>query len=507
MRLLGHAVTERDDEGQDLVVVACGEVRDRQRDCLLTSYALRVLSAETMRSERLLGGRQAGFVEALAALPEGELAAGFEAFAHAARSEARQTAAEAPLPQLLPRFAGLVDEHARRFDVASARRFVAAARGLLARSCHLEATGAHAVTFVKSGARWGSVEKTCGESRYVLELDAKGQLARFERHAFRPDEGCGGQGAWPDIVDLADETEPESAALFVAGVLDVARCEALHWDEAAPAGFGEAASEHAQRGAEALYDDEDAAALRAFDEALRARPGDGLASLGRGVALERLGRDQEALSAYGEAIPRLDGKIIGGWDGGALALVHRATLELDLGRVDDAVRDLDAALAREPTSFAALHWRGSARAARHEDAAAIGDYRRAIALWRAFETVTPYAAQAGAGAADMLVDLAMPAKAVLFNNLAWKLATAREPGLRKPAEALAWASKAYELDGGEGFEVVDTLAAALAATGRWDEAVNRQKEALKKAGSEDPALRSALQARLLLYEKRRIFVP
>jgi tetratricopeptide (TPR) repeat protein len=507
MRVLDHAVTERDDAGQDLVAVACAEARDGQRDCLVTSYALRVLSAETMRSERLLAGRQAGFVEALAALPEGELAAGFEAFAHAARSEARQAAAEAPLPALAPRFAGLVDEHARSFDPASAKRFVAAARGLLARSCHLEATGVHAVTFVKSGARWSSAEKTCGASRYALELDGKGQLARFERHAFRPDEACGGRGALPDIFDLEGETEPEPAALYAAGVLDVASCETLHWEETAPAGFGEVTSEHAQRGAEALYDDEDAAALRAFDEALRARPGDGLASLGRGVALERLGRDQEALTAYGEAMPRLDGKIIGGWNGGALALVHRATLELDLGRVDDALRDLDAALAREPASFAALHWRGSARAARHEDAAAIADYRRAIALWKAFETVTPYAAQAGAGAGDMLVDLAMPAKAVLFNNLAWKLATARDPGLRKPAEALTWASEAYELDGGEGFEFADTLAAALAATGRWAEAVSRQKEAIKKAGSEDPALRSALQARLSLYEKRRIFVP
>jgi tetratricopeptide (TPR) repeat protein len=506
MRVLGHAVTERDDAGQDLVVVACGEARSAQRDCLVTSYELRVLSVETMRSERLLAGRQAGFVDALAALPEGELAAGLEAFAHAARREARATAAEGPLPELTPRIAALVDEHARDFDAVSAKRFVAAARRLLARSCHLEATSAHAVSFVKAGARWASVEKTCGKSRYALELDGKGQLARFERHAFRPDEACGGQGAPPDIFDLAEESEPEPAALYAAGVLDVASCETLHWEEVAAAA-GEATSESAQRGAEALYDDEDAAALRAFDDALRARPGDGLAFLGRGVALERLGRDQEALAAYGEAMTRLDRKNVGGWDGRALALVHRATLELDLGRIDDALRDLDDALAREPASFAALHWRGSARAARHDDAAAIADYRRAIGLWKAFETVTPYASQAGAGAADMLVDLAMPAKAVLFNNLAWKLATSRNPSLRRPAEALVWASSAHELDGGEGFEFVDTLAAALAASGRWEEAVSRQKEAIKKAGAEDQALRAALQARLALYEKRRIFVP
>jgi len=90
-----------------------------------------------------------------------------------------------------------------------------------------------------------------------------------------------------------------------------------------------------------------------------------------------------------------------------------------------------------------------------------------------------------------------------LNNLAWLLATARDPALRRPDEAVRLASAAHELAGGDP-NVADTLAAAHAAAGHYARAAAVLEQALARVDpTADPTLRAALEARLRLYRQHR----
>jgi Flp pilus assembly protein TadD len=144
-------------------------------------------------------------------------------------------------------------------------------------------------------------------------------------------------------------------------------------------------------------------------------------------------------------------------------------------------------------------------------AEALGHFRRAVEL--------------GPDRADALMDLGIalehrgrfgaaavhlkaavrraPAWADPCNELAWLLATSPDPATRDPAEALRLAARAVELSGRRDPNVLDTQAAAQAAAGRFEEAVQTARAALGlalrfPAGS----LVEDLRARLALYEQR-----
>jgi tetratricopeptide (TPR) repeat protein len=69
-----------------------------------------------------------------------------------------------------------------------------------------------------------------------------------------------------------------------------------------------------------------------------------------------------------------------------------------------------------------------------------------------------------------------------------------------------YAQKALELAGGDDYQYMDTLAAAYAEMGRFDEATALQEKALSRlpsdAGTEE---RADLEQRLDLYKKRKPF--
>ena len=92
------------------------------------------------------------------------------------------------------------------------------------------------------------------------------------------------------------------------------------------------------------------------------------------------------------------------------------------------------------------------------------------------------------------------------NNLAWLLATARDPALRDPAYAVSLAERAVALSAAPDPAVLDTLAAAYAAAGRFDDAVQVGQRALREAESKEaPALAEPLRARLALYREQRAY--
>ncbi len=91
------------------------------------------------------------------------------------------------------------------------------------------------------------------------------------------------------------------------------------------------------------------------------------------------------------------------------------------------------------------------------------------------------------------------------NNLAWLLATAADPALRDPREAI----RLVEADarGSEAPWLLDTLAAAYAADGRFEQAIQTVDRAARIA-SEQKLTASAeeIRERLSLYRRHEAYV-
>jgi tetratricopeptide (TPR) repeat protein len=95
----------------------------------------------------------------------------------------------------------------------------------------------------------------------------------------------------------------------------------------------------------------------------------------------------------------------------------------------------------------------------------------------------------------------------LANNLAWVLATQADERYRDPSEAVRLAEFAAQHSGASDPTILDTLAAAYAAAGRFDDAIHAVNQALEQARRRnDPELANSLAERRDLYQARRPYV-
>jgi serine/threonine-protein kinase len=228
--------------------------------------------------------------------------------------------------------------------------------------------------------------------------------------------------------------------------------------------------------------------------------------------------------------------------GMSAALAGRGQAHLKLGRFDQAISDFTEALRLAPWEWQAFYRRGLAHAARKEHALAIADFTEAIRL--APESPEPYMHRALActhlgqydqairdyteqvqlnpqsplaynfrarlfyrqgNFAEALVDHRKaaeldPANPNTHFQLAWIWATCSDPKCRNGTRAVEAATKACELTEWKKAHCLDALAAALAETGRFDEAVQRQQQAVALASE---AERPIIMARMKAYQQRR----
>ena len=213
----------------------------------------------------------------------------------------------------------------------------------------------------------------------------------------------------------------------------------------------------------------DAAADR-FRQAVAIDPAHAGAHTGLGVTLQALGRPDAAIDHYRRAVA-IDPALADAHHNLAVALQA-------LGRVDDAVLSYRRVLALTPDDAGVHFTLAGALAAQRRPAEAVRHYRRAVA--------------------------AQPGEPAFLNGLAWMLATHPDAGLRDPAEATRLAETAAFLTGRRHVLVLDTLAAAHAAGGRYARAIETAEAALALVPADQaPELRAGLRSRLRLYARRQ----
>jgi tetratricopeptide (TPR) repeat protein len=249
------------------------------------------------------------------------------------------------------------------------------------------------------------------------------------------------------------------------------------------------------------------AALAHFEASARLRPGSAAAAYNVGTAHEAAGRITEAAAQY-EAAIKLDSsfaparvnlgtlRLMQGRAADALALFTEAVrLQPDnadarnnLGRLlfaqgkpDESIDHLRAALRAQPSHVAAHFNLGTALLQGRNDArGAIDQFREAIGLRPDWP----------------------PAQIAL----AWVLSSHPDGGIRKPDEAIELARTAVDLSNRDSSSL-DALAAALAAAGRFDEAVDAASEAAstaRKTGATQQL--AAIEGRLALYRARKPYI-
>jgi tetratricopeptide (TPR) repeat protein len=215
--------------------------------------------------------------------------------------------------------------------------------------------------------------------------------------------------------------------------------------------------------------------------------------------------------AYAEAIHDF-GKAIEANPQNANALFNRASIYRVSGEFKLSIADLDKYILLNPTNDLAFKNRAS-------DFGALNDFERALRDWNEGIRLNPRDPIALAMRGFCLNNLGRyedalkdyyqaiqmdPKCASAWNNLAWLRATCPADSKRNAKEAVAAATKACECSNWKNWSRLDTLAAAYAEAGDFDQAAKIQKQALSMDQSDDPR-RKAMHFRLSLYEQHQPF--
>ena len=239
-----------------------------------------------------------------------------------------------------------------------------------------------------------------------------------------------------------------------------------------------------------------------FAEALHFDPTNWRALHNRGVSHAQAGRFAEAFDDFNRVI-ELNPMF-------AKAFANRATLFVEAGDLASAEEDylracrLDAKLASTRVGLArTCHLAGRwEEALTHFDQATELDPKNPGILCSRGDLLADMGRYA-----DALADYANaielePRFAHAYRNGAWLLATCPDEQFHDPQNAIMGARQALEFEYGDRHVALDTLAAALASAGEFEEAVSTLEEAIEIAPS---AMRAEYVARIKLYEAGQPF--
>ncbi len=259
------------------------------------------------------------------------------------------------------------------------------------------------------------------------------------------------------------------------------------------------------RAAQGRYEE----AIRGYERGLRIAPRHARGHLHLAKALAEAGHTSEAIGRYRHGIQLAGGELK------TDAYAALATTLVSHGDLEQAVELFETAVSRRPHFPGAHANLGFALLRLERPEAAEASLRRALsqgldqaelhaglgqaaqALRRDAEATSHYR---DALARD-------PGYLPAANNLAWLLATSRDPSLRDTAEAVRVAEAAaarVRADSPAAVELLDTLATAYAATDRWREAEATVRRAAGLAAAQgDPERQARLEAKGRDYGLRR----
>ncbi|GEM_PF-1052286 len=231
-------------------------------------------------------------------------------------------------------------------------------------------------------------------------------------------------------------------------------------------------------------------------------------------------QDQGVLEAYsqflvthgrGDDAAKLWRKVIEAQPDAAWAHLDFGDVLATTGHADEARAELGTVLKLHADDPGALWLLG-------ELARAAGDTATAQKHWERIVATSPDYLQAYLGLTqlalargDYAAALAYAAKGIerspnaagLLNTRAWILATCPDDKLRDGKEAVALAEKACKLTQRKQHELLDTLAAAYAEAGRFDEAVQTEAEAIKLATKSKSPQVDQYKQRLAAYQAKK----
>ncbi len=243
-------------------------------------------------------------------------------------------------------------------------------------------------------------------------------------------------------------------------------------------------------------------AARHLEAAVKAAPDEQPPRVHLAGVLSDLGRHDEAVAQY-EAAIALDPNDVSSRYDFAVELAA-------VGRRDDALAQYRAVIRRDPRHADAHNNLAVALAAEGRNDAALAHYRAALASAPDDEVVRLNLARLfmSMGWAEEVLELLRdgmaraPESGRLANALGWYLATLPAANLRDGAEAVRLAELASRQAGDDDPNLLDTLAAAYAEAGRFEDAVRTAGRArqLAAAGAQDELV-GTLEARLTLYRK------
>ncbi len=245
-------------------------------------------------------------------------------------------------------------------------------------------------------------------------------------------------------------------------------------------------------------------AIRNFDQAIELNPEYAEVYNNRAQLYLRKGKHDLAIRDYDQSI-KLNPKNV-------QAYTERGFAYYGKGDRDQAIRDFSEAIRLNPSYALAYQSRGLAYQSKGDNELAIRDFGKAIEL-------NPADALSHKAIGQVLMGLGRAKEATkhyrralelrgdwpeVLNDLAWILATHEDPELRNGAEALRFAERVCQLQNYKAPAALDTLAAAYAEAGHFDQAVETAEKAVRLAlAAGQQELGKGIRNRLKLYQAKR----
>ena len=194
-------------------------------------------------------------------------------------------------------------------------------------------------------------------------------------------------------------------------------------------------------------------------------------------------------------------------------LATRGICRAQKGDDDGALKDFEAAVKADPKNVHGLQLRGSAYSEKGEKDKALGDFKEAVDLdpnnaatylYRAHLYLVESEPESALADLEEVMRRA-PDFPGAANDYAWTLATNPKDSVRNGHKAVEYAKKACHETDYKHAPSVDTLAAAYAEAGDWDQALKWQQEALTLAEKTHPDDVAGMKERLALFKGKKPF--